>query len=484
MRLNKKLTVQFGVRWEPFLPGREGANRMNHFDGPAFATKTESSVFVNAPVGMQYPGDKGVPSTFTANSYWKLEPRVGVSWDPTGTGRQVIRAGFGLFYDTSAVGYWEDQTEDSPWGSSIALNSPSGGFTNPYNGYAGGNPFPTKNPPPKDVLFASDSSYLTYPTNTHAMYTNTWNLSYETQPFKDWVFSVSYLGNETTHIWTSDDINPGVYIPGQCNGAPCSTSGNTGQRRVLYLENPVAGAAYSDVFQLNDGAKGSYNALLLKGEHRLSNHYTILGNYTYSHCMSTADFIGDMGGAQSQTVYSQMGERGNCAFDIRQGVNLSAVMESPRLKNRLADGLVGSWKLAPIVVIHSGTWFTPYAGTDNSLTGVGNDRPNIVGNPYVRNLKTLQWLDPSAYVANPLGTFGDASRDSLLGPKSVNMDAVLSREFNIREGREFELRFEAFNLANHANFSNPDNTFVDSTFGVIQGDAGPRILQFAAKLQF
>jgi hypothetical protein len=484
VRVNKKLTAQLGVRWEPYLPGREIKNRMNHFDAAAFVANTQSTVFVNAPAGLQFPGDPGVPSTFTSNRYGDFEPRVGLAWDPTGSGRQVIRVGYGLFYDTMPTGYWEDQTGDAPWGSTVNLFTPPGGLTDPFEGYPGGNPFPSPNPPGKDILFPTQGTYYTYPTHGHPTYSNEWNLSYELQPFKDWVVSAAYLGNETTHIWTGEDVNAGVYIPGTCNGAPCSTTSNTAQRRVLYLHNPVTGSYYADIYQADDGANASYHALLLKAEHRFSNHYTVLANYTWSHCISEADFIGDLGGPLTQNPNDRNAERGNCGFDIRNALNISAVLESPRLNGRWADRLVGSWKLAPILVARSGTWFTPLTGLDNSLTGIGLDRPNVVGNPYVRNLSTLQWITANGFEPNPLGTFGNAGSDSLLGPKSVNVDVALSRIFNIRETQQFELRFEAFNVANHANFSNPDNNLQDNTFGVILADAGPRILQFAAKYQF
>src|SRR5579875_2393257 len=166
-RVNKNLTVQFGLRWEPYLPGREIDNRMNHFSFGAFGAGTTSSVFVNAPPGLLFPGDPGIPKTFTSNRPWDFEPRAGLAWDLTGKGKQVLRAGYGLFYDTMATAYWEDQTGDAPWGTTINLFSPAGGFTNPYAGYPGGNPFPSPNPPSKNQVFPTAASYYTYPTNGH-----------------------------------------------------------------------------------------------------------------------------------------------------------------------------------------------------------------------------------------------------------------------------------------------------------------------------
>jgi Carboxypeptidase regulatory-like domain len=484
VRLSKALTAQVGLRWEPNLWGHEIYQKQNHFSQAAFTAGTTSNVFINAPPGLQFPGDPGVPRSFSTNDYWKFQPRAGIAWDPTGSGRQVIRVGYGLFYDLMALGYWNDQTGDAPWGSSITLASPTGGFSTPYAGYPGGSPFPAPQPPSKTVSFPSHGTYITFPLHGHQTYTHQWNLTYEFQPLKDWVFSVGYLGNITVHVWGGRDVNAGVYIPGTCGDGPCSTTSNTDRRRVLYLQDPVSGSAYSDIFQADDSGVARYQALLVKGEHRFTHNFTILANYAYSHCISDVDFIGDIGGSQTQNPDSLKGEHGNCGFDIRHGINVSAVMESPRLNNHLADKLVGTWKLAPILTARSGTWFTPYTGVDNSLTSIGLDRPNVAGYPYVRDLKTLQWVTPAGFVPNPIGTFGNAGNQSLEGPGAVNLDTALSREFIVRERMRLELRFEAFNVLNHPNFSNPDNLLSDSTFGQIQSDAGPRILQFAGRLQF
>jgi len=292
------------------------------------------------------------------------------------------------------------------------------------------------------------------------------------------------MGNKTTHIWTGEDVNAGVYIPGICGDSPCSTEGNIQQRRVLSLINPVAGEMYSDIYQADDGTNAEYNGLLLSAQHRFSNHYTLLTNYTYSHCISEEDYGGDLGESHTQNPYNRNAERGNCGFDIRHIFNTSFVAETPRFANLWTNRLLGNWQLAPIISLHSGTWFSPQTGTDNSLTGNGLDRPNAVGNPYVRNTTTRQWLSAAAFVPNAIGTFGNAGRDSVVGPGYVDVDAAVSRSFNIKEKQRLELRFEFFNLFNRANFNNPDNTLADSTFGAMQSDVSPRILQFALRYTF
>jgi hypothetical protein len=121
---------------------------------------------------------------------------------------------------------------------------------------------------------------------------------------------------------------------------------------------------------------------------------------------------------------------------------------------------------------------------DASLSGEGQDRPNVVGSPYIRNTNTLQWIDAKAFVANTAGTFGNAGYNSLIGPRFFNMDSSLTRNFKIRESQRVELRFEFFNVLNHTNFNAPQASLNSVSFGRIQSSLDPRILQLAAKYAF
>ena len=461
--------------------------RMNQAQGESAAdlVNTKTSLYNNAPPGLFYPGDPGIPRSYTYTKLAEFGPRVGVVWDPTGSGRQVIRAGFGVFYDTIPTAYFEDQTQGAPWGSVVNLDSPGGGLSNPWLGYPGGNPFPLPFPPGKNAVFPSESSFYDYPLNSRPMYVDQWNLGYQFQLTNNWLIAADYVGNKTTHIWTGEDINPAVFIPGMCNGSPCSTGNNENQRRVLSLINPVAGMALSDIYHLDAGSNGEYEGLLLKLQHRFSNHYTILGNYTWSHCISETDFQGDMGGPYTQNPFNRNADRGNCGFDIRQIFNLTFIVQAPKFSNPWANRLLSDWQLSPIVSVHTGTWFYALDGVDNCLCGVFLDRPNVSGDPYVKSTTgALQWLNASAFSLAAPGAFGNSGRDSLLAPGYVDVDAAVSRYFNITERQRVELRFEFFNLMNHVNFSAPDNFATDATFGQILSDVSPRILQFALKYTF
>jgi hypothetical protein len=121
---------------------------------------------------------------------------------------------------------------------------------------------------------------------------------------------------------------------------------------------------------------------------------------------------------------------------------------------------------------------------DASLSGNGQDRPNLVAGPYIRDTTSLRWIDPKAFVPNTGGTFGNAGYNSLIAPGYFNMDSSLMRTFRIRERQRVELRFEFFNVLNHTNFNAPQASLNAATFGRIQSSLDPRILQFAAKYAF
>ena len=484
IRVNSKLAVHVGLRWEPFFPEHDIFGRGSSFSRADFNSGTRSSVYVNAPAGILFQGDQGVPSGYTNRHWANFEPRIGLAWDPFGNGRNSIRASYSVGYDTPEIFYESRFETNAPFGSSIDIPTPAGGLSNPYQGYPGGNPFPLPFPPVKTAPFPPEGVYVVQPINLRPTYMQQWNLSYERQVGKDWMVSVSYVGNKTTHLWIGTELDPAVYIPGTCNGQPCSTTGNTNQRRVLYLANPAFGAGISTLAQTDDGANASFNSLVFTTQHRFANNYTVLANYTYSHCLSSGNFAGDVAGPNYQNPSNRNADWGNCSFDLRHNLNASVIAASPHFTGVWMNRILGNWQLAPLFIVHSGTPFNPVTGLDNSRTGVGLDRPNVVANPYLRNGSTRQWLQSSAFSANLIGTFGDAGAYSLYGPSYFDIDAALSRFFAIREGQQLAVRAEFFNLTNHVNFSNPTTSLQSSNFGVILAASDPRILQFSMKYTF
>jgi hypothetical protein len=156
--------------------------------------------------------------------------------------------------------------------------------------------------------------------------------------------------------------------------------------------------------------------------------------------------------------------------------------------------ITGNWQLSGIVSYQTGFWFSAVSGVDNSLTGIKQDRANLVAgqSPSVGTCPDGSsagsigcWFNTTAFATNSPGTFGSVSRNTLVGPNFFNMDMGLGRTFQIREGQSLLLRGEAFNILNHPNFGLPNNNQSSGSFGQITSTVGnPRILQLAVKYIF
>ncbi len=502
-KVTSRLTLNYGLRWEPYLNGRLLNGQVSHFNMADFLANTHSTVYPNAPAGTLYPGDTGFntggrPNKTTWNNW---APRLGLAWDPKGDGKMLIRASFGIFYDMPQTLFYYNYSAEPLWGEGITIINPVGGFGNPWLNYPGGSPFPTSQN--RTTHYPTGGYYESVPLNVHNTYVEQWNLTLQKQLGSSWLLKASYLGNETAHLWTDQELNPAVYIPGTCvagqyglaKAGPCSTTSNTQARRRLTLLNPSQGPFYGTTEYLDDGGTASYNALIVSAEHRLSSHFSMLANYTFSHC------IGDLVTTElSGPVYTNPSnrrfDRGNCtAIDVHQNFNLSAVLQSPHYSSRMLQWIAGDWQLAPIVGAHSGSYFGVTTGVDNALTGIGAQRPNqILASPYCTNRTINCYLNAKAFASPATGTLGDFGINNIEGPGYFDVDLSLSRQFAIREHQYFEIRAETFNIENRANYLNPGTVGIaggsansalnSSTFGKIQSDVAPRIMQFAVKYVF
>jgi hypothetical protein len=484
IRLTPRLSINVGLRWEPYLPVHDTQGRATHFDMAAFLAGRRSTVFQNSPLGVFFPGDSDMTNSGTHRHLANFAPRVGLVWDPKGDGRTTIRSAYGIMYDIQPMQIFDRFGFGPPWASTITLVNPSGGLADPFAGYPGGNPFPQPSPPPANAVFVTAGQYVNLPLYIKPTYMQQWNLSIQRQVGEAWLFTANYLGNKSTHRWMNTYPNYAVYIPGTCGSQACSTTANTNQRRVLSLANPQAGSLFSDLTQTDDGGNASYHALLVSLNHRLSRNFSALANYTWSHCISDGDASSEMSGVAYQDPNNRGADRGNCNVDVRQIFNASIVGLSPHFSNRWTQRLLGAWELSGIIGKRSGFSFSPTSGLDNSLSGVGADRPNVVSGPTLANPSLSAWFNTAAYKANAAGTFGNAGRSSLRGPGAFTFDMALIRDFALTERHHVQFRAEAFNILNHPTFANPTATLTSSNFGRILTANDPRIMQFAVKYIF
>src|SRR6185436_6182100 len=324
-KVDSRLTLNAGLRWEPFLPMEHNFGWVSHFEPALFASGARSSVYKNAPAGLIFPGDPGYPGTSTTFSKKnQFAPRVGVIWEPRGDGRMTVRAAYGVFYDNPHLFFNTRFANNPPWGAQITLSNPAGGLTDPYQTYPGGNPFPGLANISADSFFPLAGVYVNAPLHLKPTYLQQWNLSVQRQ-IGEWLFSGTYLGNKTTHLWTGVEANPAVFGPG-------ATLGNTNARRVLSLLNPAQGQYYGTIGQIDDGGNATYNAMLLSAQRRLSNNFSVLANWTFSHCISDPATT-EITGPTYVNPANRGLDRSNCDSDRRHVVNISFVARAPKFAN-------------------------------------------------------------------------------------------------------------------------------------------------------
>jgi len=504
---------------------------------------------------MTFPGDSGFNGhSPTINHYGKFAPRLGFVWDPTGKGTQTVRAGYGIFFDTSLLWNTMHIVLDPPFGETlsftplaqgvtgtnyvngVASGTCTGGFVNPFCGQTTGNPFPTGTHPPANFVFPQNGTYIFENQTNTPNYVQQWNLAYQKQIFKNVKLSATYIGNKTTHIWLGKIQNSAQYLPQYGITLPCtiqygtqmltypvcnspsqiteSQSGITNDhaRDALNLIRPLIGPEVSGgVTTAFSGFNAAYNGLLVSAQERLSHGMTVLANYTWARCMDYGEIGQDIGNALTNPSNPKF-DWGNCGYNRKGAFNLSLTARSPQFSEAWLRRFASNWNGSAIFTASTGSNYNIATGYDYSLTGIGSDRPNKVGNPYasgpvagnpnctfaagtpaqVHVIKN--WFNPCAFVPAAFGTYGLERRNDLVGPGNWNTNLAVWRTFSLPEHLRLDFRAEAFNALNHTEIGNPsatlltsgNATLVSNSFGLITSSAtqGPRIVQLAVKVNF
>lgn len=509
-KANANFTVNAGLRWEPFLGPYDGASKGAFYSRERFDQGIRSEIFPNAPPGIYFQGEGGIPDTnsFISSSYKRFAPRLGLAWDPKGNGLMIVRAAYGIFFDAPHLHQYGGRRDTAPKGAQIVVNSPT--FDDPWATHPGGNPFPI--PLDKNSSFPLAGRYTVFPWDMKKPYINQWNLSIQKQFGANWLLAGNYIGSNVIHMLYRYEANPAVFVPGVGDanrncflngvrvpytvnaGAACSTTRNTNDRRVLNLANPALGRFYANVVRGDDGATRTYNAMLLQIQRRRANGITIQGNYTWSHGIDDGynDVIQNSGG---QIQERRRANRGNSELDRRHNFGMSVVYDMPQFSNRTTRLLLSGWQISGITRILSGPYLTISSGVDTALTGTDDRRVHqVLPSPYAANQTTEQWFNPAAFVRPANGTYGTMAGRNVTGPGSVRVDMGFTRKFRVRESQTLEFRAEMFNMPNHFNPPRPETNFNSQTFGksipVLGGAplgfsaAQERIMQMALKYVF
>jgi hypothetical protein len=543
-QVRPRLTMSYGLRWSPALPiveySRPIPNVLN-FSVERYRQGLRSSVLVNAPPGMLYPGDPefvqkngGVnaekPQSHLYNTYWKqFVPRIGLAWDVQGDGRTSLRASYGLSYPDATTVRRGTQNAQPPWGSLTSLLLPEGGLDDPWRGIAGGNPHPTQTS--KTMTFSPASDYLPSNPDLTPMYTQSWNLSLQRQVTADTLLSVSYLGTQIIHIPAATPLNMAIYVPGVGDaggncflngtvthfkvapGSACSTVNNTQVRRALTFLNPAFGPEIGRIAYVSSDGTQNYQAMLVSVQHRPSRGINLNGNYTLSHCIGDFSVRSNNGfGIAVDHTYldpnDRKRDRGNCESDQRHALNLTGVVETPQFANRMLSLVGTGWRLSLIYQASTGgnltagsaasgvrtvtlapasTGSSTSPGADRCLCDINAQRPDLLSTDVYLDTSGrpgTQYLNPAAFGQPALGALGTMGRTNLTVPYDWQFDMALSRVFRFRESQSLEFRAEAYNVTNSFRPGIIDTVLSSSNFGKIRTALTPRIMQFALKYLF
>jgi hypothetical protein len=494
-RASDHLTVNAGVRWEPYF----GQNLLNgatyNFSPENFRNNVKSTVFRNAPAGLIYPGDSGFPPGRSGlyTQWWNLSPRVGLAWDVLGNGRMSLRAAYGLAYDFPAAEYHLRNAQAPPFGNRTSLQDPPGGFDRPY-AHLGGDPHPIVTS--RDIRFGPYSAFGATDPHINSPRIQQWNATIERQMGATWQVAASYLGSHTDRLWNQVAMNPGVFLglgPCTLDGvfyASCSTTQNLNQRRELSLsgQNPDAARLIGNLDLHTDLGAQDYRGLKLSFQRRAAAGVSLSGTYTVSRCygdpaLQTGSFPVNASGYTNPD--DPAFDRGLCDQDRTHLASFTVGAQTPRFVTQALRSWASDWRISGIVSARSGSPINMIAGVDRAYTGIGNQRVNqVLANPY--GDRTLNnWLNAAAFELPAPGTLGNFRRNSVRGPGFWTVDAALSRVVSLGASRRVALRVEAFNLFNTFNRDVPDVNFRSGAFGRITSMAGtPRILQFGVRYTF
>ena len=521
-KVTPRLTLNLGLRYEPVLPWREIKGRVQQFRMDGFLANVRSTQFPNAPPGVYFPGDPGVPPYGVNASLKNFAPRVGFAYDVFGDAKTSLRGGAGIFYDSRITGIinnrFVDQTPFSPQLIfSTGVVNP-GTLTDPLctlpatqtaqNCTPQANLFPAPFPPPSNSTFAPSGLYLSWDpaTNYQPPVVYNWNLSIEHQFPSNILARVAYVGSHSSHLTETLNLDP----------APFSPTGTKGTLRLntIAASFGLANNLYSQVQQDSQDINSTYHSLQLSAERRMASGLTILGSYTYS---KSIDDLPPGAGVTGFDTFSarpwddplrHQFDRGPSDFDHTHRFVASFVYELPTLKGSsgFARQALGGWQFSGVVTAMTGRPFTVLQGTELSGTGLGNDRGTLNGSadPYASGACAgvsgcVNWLNPAAFAsaASTKGTYGLTGKNAFRMPGKYTWDMGLSKNFTFTERWRLQFRAEFFNVFNRVNFFDEDllgsqpslsnfQKLSAGAFGTFRaGQVGdPRIGQLALKLFF
>lgn len=519
--VSPRLSLQLGVRYDALPHVWERNNQVSNFypslyqpaltptfnsDGsfastsPGLVTNSIGTFYLN---GIGLAGQNGIPRGLAKEDYKTVMPRLGFSYDLSGNGKTVIRAGFGTFYERIQGNDIYDAAGGAPFISTPAATNVE--FTNPSTNWVSGGTAAT---PTFVQGYNSLDSY--YPNPGTAEYSL--GIQHELAPAI--ILTAQYVGNSTWHQNT--------WLP--INNFPLSTPLATRQAYATGTwptGTPLAGTSFTSAqsqstdtypgfgqIRLQENPlTGTYNSLQvgLRQDSRWGLSYGAY--YTWSHQIDDTQTSVDVDNNNpSYNPWNLKYDKGSGSLDRRQILNINYEYKLPFFAhaNGLTHSMLGGWEIAGTAISETGL---PWAGNaapgdgGKDTVGLGGDyriRANLTGKPIYTKAKATvggvsgyQWVSASnftqpvaAWNGGPNLGFGNSGKDAVVGPGRTNFSTSLYKSFAFGERGGFEFRAESFNTFNHTQFNAFNTNVSSSNFGFVTGAQDPRTFELGGKISF
>jgi len=450
-QVSRKLTFNYGVRWD--------------YEGPLGNSKKDLSVFIPSKGGLVFQG-AGIDHVYPAR-YKNFSPRLGVAYKPKENGDLVVRAGFGIYFDTPNLNPFLD-------------NRPANGAPNGIEGNpAGASPVDTVGPISNSAWVANQPVFpaggATCPTGNGCSgifnlfsvsqdfrnaYNYNYNLNVEKGFGKSLLLQVGYVGSAAHHLLTTQDINQIPLNPTLALQllSPTSTAAQVADAQTkLQASRPFFGQFpnFGIINEVNSNGNSNYNSLQTVAKVREWHRFGAQFTYTWAHAL---DDITAYRGTTPQNASFIQGEYGNGDFDTRHNFTSLLTYDLPNAS--FAKKLLNGWQLSSFLSFHTGQPFNITTNVDTTGTGEGVQRVDLIGNPHsgvshAFNKGGVTWINPTALAAPAVGTYGTLPRNFLYGPGYRSVDFSVIKNTKITERVNAQFRMEFFNLFNRKNLAPP-----------------------------
>jgi Carboxypeptidase regulatory-like domain len=491
-RVNNRLTINLGLRWDGVPHTYEANGRMANFypslwnpANAAILTAGGSAISPSSPglgtspnpdlAGLQFylngigiPGSNGIGKGLVENHWAAFGPRIGFAYDINGTGRTVIRGGFGVMYERMQGNDMYNAGPNQPWSASVTL--PTDLLSDPSTSILTGL---TLSAP----ITIGDITGLSN-TNYKLPVSYQYSLGVQNQLSRDSVLSITYVGNQNRHqnYYRETNLPNPSDLPAIIN-------------KTLVYDTVVPYLGFNSLRMGENAENSYYNGLQIELKSRVKRDLTLNAAYTLSRSVDPGNgFGGDLNNVHNP--YNVGYDSGPAFSDATHVATISVIYDIPLFRNatsRAARIGLGGWEISGIGAMQSGLPLNITLGGDQGSNGIPNatNLPDLTGTvSYPSNVK--EWFNTSAFSTPAVGAWGNMGRNTVRGPGRDNWNISLFKNFVLSEtrGSAIELRIESFNTFNHTQFRNVSTSFSAGDFGQVTSVWDPRVLQFGLKVKF